>query len=353
MGWQSGGVTKVLTIVRRGALAGVCALLACTRHAHATPSTSLTDSMIARHTIAVRGGRHLALNCVGVGSPTVVFETGGEGDIANWKKVAPQISAITRTCFYNRAGFGYSDPPSQPVTATSVTDDLHDLIKNAALKTPVVIVGHSIGGFYATVYADRFPKEVAGLVLIEAAFAGQFQPPSEEDRRNDVERIRQGEARLPECAQLARSGQMAFDRRHGCIGGFAEPESTAERAYLTYMIVHPYWYEAELSQSRNFFVGEQGPSEDTLEEQRVRRSFGAKPVIALTASDPPTEDWQSALDKTYQTLAWKRGHDELAARSSRGESIIVPATGHFIQLDQPQAVIDAVLRVIREVRAGQ
>jgi pimeloyl-ACP methyl ester carboxylesterase len=318
----------------------------------ATPSPSFTDSMIARNTISVGGGRRLALNCLGVGSPTVIFETGGEGDIANWKKVGPQISAVARTCFYNRAGFGYSDPISQPVTGDSVTNDLHALIQNAGLKTPVIIVGHSIGGFYATVYAERFPHDVAGLVLIDSAFAGQFQPASEEDRRNDLSHIRQGEARLPKCAQLARDGRMAFDQRHNCIGGFSEPDSAAERAYLTYMIVHPFWYEAELSQSRNFFAGEAGPSEDTLEERQVRRSFGAMPVIALTASDPPTEDWQTTRDKAYQTRVWKLGHDELAARSSRGLSRIVPASGHFIQLDQPQAVIDAVLNVINMVRTG-
>src|SRR3990167_405175 len=79
--------------------------------------------------VEVGAGRRLNVFCIGEGSPTVVFEQGGEGNIANWKAVQPPISAVTRTCFYDRAGFGYSDPPEKAVTALNVTDDFRALLQ--------------------------------------------------------------------------------------------------------------------------------------------------------------------------------------------------------------------------------
>jgi pimeloyl-ACP methyl ester carboxylesterase len=292
------------------------------------------------------------MTCVGQGSPVVVFMQGGEGSILNWRKVEQPIAAITRACFYDRAGFGYSDPPAGPVTAFSETDDLRALLKAAHIEAPVVLVGHSIGGFYATMYADRFRHDVAGLVLVDPGFAGQTAWGTAAQHEAGLDEDRRGEARLVDCAALAKQRRLSLDNTQGCIA-FPAPSSPAEAAYLSHMATHPFWYEAELSQSRNYAFGpDGGPSLDTRQEAAVRRPFGDMPLIVLSSERTARDAWQTDDDLRAWTAAWRAGHDELAARSSRGRSVVVPNAGHFIQRDRPDAVIAAIEAVVAEVRAA-
>ena len=332
------------------------ALLSVAAHpsaACADPSTPYDPQIIERHLVAIGGSRHLNLSCVGAGSPVVVFLQGGEGSILNWRKVEKPIAAMTRACFYDRAGFGYSDPPSGPITAISETDDLHALLAKAHVPGPLILVGHSVGGFYATMYADRFPGEVAGLVLVDPGFAGQTQrPQTPQQHQVEFDYNRRGEARLEDCAALARQGRLSLTNTQGCIS-FSAPESPAEAAYLTYMVVHPYWYEAEFSQSRNFAFGpDGGVSLDTRQENAARRSFGDMPLIVMSSDRTPRDGWQDDAAHEAYVTAWRAGHDRLAARSTKGRSFVVPGAGHFIQRDRPDAVISAIEVVIGDARAA-
>jgi pimeloyl-ACP methyl ester carboxylesterase len=300
--------------------------------------------------IEVEGGRHLNMVCSGKGFPTVVFEQGGEGSLLNWGKVQPSVSKITRTCLYDRAGFGFSDPPDQPVTGWRVTDDLHALLKKAGVREPIVLVGHSIGGFYATLYTDRFASDVAGLVLVDPGFAGQFNP-SPEERKIEQANIQAGGIHLAECADLAKQGKLSLDTPHDCfaLGPSRTPD---EAAYLLHMFTRPFWYEAELSQSENYFPSTDTESVDVQEERRAKRAFGDMPIVVLTAGIPARDQNNDAAYEEFKTL-WKAGHDAIAARSTRGESIVVPLAHHFIQLDQPPVVIEAIGRVVAAIRVTE
>jgi pimeloyl-ACP methyl ester carboxylesterase len=342
---------------RAGALAaalwlGVASLLpASSPPQTAAVSPAAYDAQIIEpHPVDIGGGRRLNVSCVGEGAPVVLFLQGGEGSILNWRKVEPSIAAITRVCFYDRAGFGYSDPPAGPITALSETDDLRGLLRAARIKTPVILVGHSIGGFYATVYADRFLADVAGLVLVEPGFAGQTAWGTPEQRKASLDEDRRGEARLPEYAALARRG-LSFAEAQARTGFWPTPNSPGEASYLSHMATRPEWYEAELSQSRNYAFGPNGgPSLDTRQEQAVRRDFGDLPLIVLTAEQTGRDAWQDDAAYRAWNAAWRAGHAQLAARSTRGRSFIVPNTHHFIQRDRPDVVIAAVKEVVDDVR---
>ncbi|HWF77136.1 MAG TPA: alpha/beta hydrolase [Caulobacteraceae bacterium] len=328
----------------------VCLALA-TSCASAAP-LPYDPGLLSRHEVAVGLGRRMNIVCFGKGSPTVVFEQGGEGSMLSWQRVEKPISALTRVCFYDRAGFGYSDPPAEPVTALSVTDDLHTLLRAAHVGLPVVIVGHSIGGFYATVYADRFANDVAGLVLVDPGFAGQtsYEPPDQ--RRREMANSHQGEERLLACAARARRGELRLDEAQSCMR-YPPAHAPDEAAYLGYIVTHPFWYEAEVSASRNYFFGpEGGPSLDSQQEEAVRRAFGDMPLIVLTASSAAHNRTDTEATAAAFDAHWKAGHDALAARSKRGKSSVVPGSGHFIQLDQPLAVIAAIEEVVANVRAS-
>jgi pimeloyl-ACP methyl ester carboxylesterase len=114
------------------------------------------------------GGHRLHLWCTGQGSPTVVLETGLGATSSAWALVQPAVASSTRTCAYDRAGLGWSQPGPEPRDARHIATELHSLLQRAAVAGPYVLVGHSNGGLYARMYAGMYPSDVAGIVLVEA-----------------------------------------------------------------------------------------------------------------------------------------------------------------------------------------
>ena len=314
----------------------------------------IAQELLQPHLVRLGDGRRLNFTCVGSGSPTVVFEQGGEGMIFNWAKVQPAVSAMSRTCFYDRGGFGWSDPPRYPVTARSVTDDLHALLRQARVKGPIVLVGHSIGGFYATMYADRFPSEVAGLVLVDPGFSGQSSGAVAERANVDQANIRRGEGYLLQCAELAKTGRLTTANlaENRCFPLPPDAVGAEEQRYALHAITNAAWYEAEHSQSVNYFSADQDLSVSQRQARDAARPFGALPLIVLSRARVQNEPWRTRDENQAYLERWRAGHAALAARSSRGRLLVVPNSGHFIQKDQPQAVIEAVREVLTAARAG-
>jgi len=309
----------------------------------------MATELLQPHLVDIGGRRRLNFHCVGSGSPTIVFEQGGEGFLTNWARVQAAASALTRTCFYDRAGFGYSDPPDGPVTALSVTDDLHALLQKAGVRGAVVIVGHSVGGFYATMYADRFPRDVAGLVLLDPGFSGQqMSPTSDREQAN----IRRGEGDLVNCAALARAGKLteANLASNRCVP-LPQDSTPQEARYILRALTGPHWYEAEASQSVNYFTADDGPSVSHRQETEASHAFGDMPMIVLSDEIFPRDAWRSDAENREYQAHWLAGHQKLAARSTRGRWAIAPGSNHFIQKSNPQAVIDAIREVVQAVRA--
>ena len=114
------------------------------------------------------GGYRLHLHCVGEGSPTVIMEAGGGGNVLHWMLVQPAIAQSTRVCAYDRAGMGWSEPGPLPRTPQQIVAELHTLLSTASIPGPYILVGHSIGGKYARLYASQYPHDVVGLVLVDA-----------------------------------------------------------------------------------------------------------------------------------------------------------------------------------------
>lgn len=109
------------------------------------------------------------LHCTGEGSPTIILEAGGISFSLEWYWVQQQLSTVHRVCAYDRAGSGWSEPSSQPRTATQIAQELNTLLNTARILPPYVLVGHSYGGVLSRVYAHQFPNQVVGVVLVDSA----------------------------------------------------------------------------------------------------------------------------------------------------------------------------------------
>jgi pimeloyl-ACP methyl ester carboxylesterase len=117
----------------------------------------------------------LHLDCRGTGSPTLVLFNGLGEVSTSWTRIVDQASPTTRVCAYDRAGQGWSEDTKSPQDGVAASADLHGLLAAAGEHGPFVLVGHSIGGTYAMTYAERFPEQVAGMVLLDSSSPRQFE----------------------------------------------------------------------------------------------------------------------------------------------------------------------------------
>ena len=113
------------------------------------------------------GGRGLYLRCRGSGSPTVIMEGGDEDTSQSYSFAGPAITAVTRTCVYDRANLGRSDPADGPRGLSELVGDLEALLDSAEVEGPYVLVGTSGGGYITAGFAFAHPDEVAGMVFVE------------------------------------------------------------------------------------------------------------------------------------------------------------------------------------------
>jgi len=113
------------------------------------------------------GGYQLHIHCIGNGSPTIILDALGNGSSASWGLVQPEIAQSTRVCAYDRASAGWSERGPTPRDMNQHVRELHTLLAGARVGGPYVLVGHSYGGRIAGVYAKTYPRDVAGMVLID------------------------------------------------------------------------------------------------------------------------------------------------------------------------------------------
>ncbi len=106
----------------------------------------------------------------------MILETGGNSPGYAWLLLQSKMAVFTRACWYDRAGVGWSDPPSSPRTSATVASDLHEALHHAGVLPPYVMAGGSVGGEYVHIYTARYPSDVAGLVLIDSAVPDMHEP---------------------------------------------------------------------------------------------------------------------------------------------------------------------------------
>jgi pimeloyl-ACP methyl ester carboxylesterase len=292
------------------------------------------------------GGRHINMYCVGNGSPTVVLMAGLFSWSLVWYKVQPVIAQKSRVCTFDRAAYGFSDPPPQPQIISEVVEDLHQALHAGSIPGPYVLVGHSLGGIEARVYAQRWPEDVGGMVLVDTSPAAEGLIDEMQPDFDQVAGAQGAVAFLLHCASLARQGvfQQSPPELTDCSTELPKDTPAAFRK------VWPQFFTASYFEAKASLLFESYNHQyDSADHHRL----GAMPLVVLSVEHP----WDNGapanarLSRSYGPV-WNAMHADLARLSSRGVHRIVKKSGHGIQLDQPQAVIDAVDEVLSQVRAG-
>lgn len=242
--------------------------------------------------IEIAPGHALYLDCRGTGSPTLILEAGLGSDSATWSPIHDDLAAITRTCAYDRTGRGRSDGGSAG-DLEGVSRELASLLAAAGESPPYIVVGHSLGAVIGRVHASLHPDDVPGLVLVDG-----FDPDIFDERVVPL----LGPLRDQYLGQTTGLWQV--------IGSVEHIDVAASRAQLAAADVAGRWIEAIVA-------------------PRVDGRL-----------DAATN--QEILDATAA------GYEGL----SPGRVTFTPAwgAGHMIQFDRPEVVVEAVRRIVAEIR---
>lgn len=297
--------------------------------------------------VDIGGGQRLNLYCLGSGSPAVIFDAGMGDSTISWALVQREVSKRTMACAFDRAGLGFSDAARRPSTPRNQSEDLHALLRAARISPPYVLVGHSMAGMNVRVYADKYPDQVAGMVLVEGSHEDQSVlgwaiGGAGQQQRYDAY-LQDTHACIAEAKRGLVEGTPTFKK---CVGDTNDPRfSAAINAAQSKYAATVKWQAAVASERENVFY------ESAKETRATRKSFGDLPLIVLTHSPYPKGKDETQEERNQRTLLWEGLHTKVAAMSTRGINIIVPNSSHYIQYDHPQIVVDAVFQAMNIARS--
>ena len=262
------------------------------------------------------GARRLHILCKGSAVPTVIIEQGAGEPARLWWPVQERVAEFARVCTYDRAGYGWSDAAPAGRTVSERVDELHTLLVNGNVPGPYVFVAHSYGGLMVREFAQKYPGEVAGLVLVDTPEEGTIF------RRDVLEfhaRMR-GIQRVVEFA--AGVGVLRLLNHWVALDGVGFP------------FVRPGEYAAARDDIASI---KRVPM--AMREPAANGQLGDLPVVVITHGQPFPGPF-AVLEN-----GWSEGQQRLAGLSSNGLLIVAHKSNHMIQHDEPELVVDAICRV--------
>lgn len=273
----------------------------------ATPSPSATPRPSGKIDV---GGYQLAYKCYGQGEPTVIIDAGmGDPPTASysWIFVTVEIQNLTRICIYDRAGIGNSDKAPTPRTSQDAAKDLHTLLHQIPLPGPYILVGHSWGGFTVRVFTQLYPQEVAGIILVDSTHPDQFE-------------------------QMASAFPTVAPNESSVIAT-ARPE-----------IINP---QLSSSNYEGFDILA------SAEQVRQAGSLGNIPLIVISRTPNP-DQWislgGSRADQQRYAQIWQSLQEDLATLSSNSAHMTAKMSGHNIQHDEPEIIVNAITQMMQEIQ---
>jgi pimeloyl-ACP methyl ester carboxylesterase len=269
------------------------------------------------------GGYRLHINCIGAGTPTVVIDAGLGDWSASWSSwVQPDVASTTRVCTYDRAGMGWSEAGPLPRTAAQFAQELHTLLQRAGIPGPYVLVGHSMGGLPVRVFAHAYATDVAGVVLIDSMNPRQARPSATGTPP-------------PAATQSSGFSILTLPARIGLVRLFAGPLGLTSD--MSPEVQHAYTAFSVTPRSVQTTLDEGTGMPESFIQAGAVKTFGDLPLIVLSRGLDPDQDWQAMQTEQLQL-------------SSQSQQLFADKSGHNIQLDQPEAAVAAIVKMVAQLR---
>lgn len=277
------------------------------------------------------GGHRLHLRITGEPSdlPTVVLEAGVMSAGFQWAWVQHDLSAVTQVVSYDRAGLGWSEPRNGPFDPQAAAAELHLALERAGVPGPYVLVGHSMGGLLVQVFAAAYPEQVAGLVLVDPAHPDALMRLPAKVAAQQLA-FRDTLRSLPVLSTIG--GTRMLNMAAGLSADLPEAERNAAQALFATT-----QYAAAIAAEVDGW-----PILDAA--VRDIAGFGDLPLVVLSADRfPPGETTPAGFFEATHAM-----HTELAARSTAGRHVVIPASDHYSLVIHPEGSA-ATSAAVREV----
>ncbi len=291
------------------------------------------------------GGRSLNIYCSGSGSPSVILDSGGSAPGYSNMPLQKLFSNETRTCWFDRAGLGWSDPSPVAQTSATIAADLHELLRVAKIAPPYILVGQSFSGFDVRVFTKAYPSEVAGVVLLDSVQEDQQQY----EPRSTLAPV----SRLPAVVRAVLCRAVPLAANVGLIRlltSFSGPDRRIPSGFTPSEAAVLHGLESQ----PKAIVASSGCRawEKSADQARAAGTLGNVPLLVLTAGRPLTTG-NPAEDRELQEFHEIWVHQlqpKLAALSTRGKQVIVDNSSHAFAGDMPSVALEAVRQLLSESR---
>jgi pimeloyl-ACP methyl ester carboxylesterase len=286
---------------------------------------------------------------LGSGSPPIILEAGIAASSLNWSILQPKLAALASAFSYDRAGFGWSTSTGRECRLSQMADELHQWIDTLRVPRPYILMGHSYAAYILRVYAQRFQRELAGIILIDPLTPEEWIKPRRFQRwqlRRGVWFSRAGAAlgsigvnRF--CLWLLQRGNSAVPSRVLSLFGARASEIghriLGELAKLppeTVRLIRERWSHAE------FFL-------------TMARYIRTLPTAATEASQSqiPAHIPVTVISGAHQPPVRMAEHQAIAANSLHGRHLVAANSAHWIHLDQPELIVEAFCEMAEKLKA--
>jgi pimeloyl-ACP methyl ester carboxylesterase len=285
------------------------------------------------------GGHRLHVNAHGEGDVVVVFEADEGCWSTHWGRLPEDMGTVTASLAYDRGGLGWSEAGPPPRDAETLARELHQLIARLAPGQPAILVGHGTGAHILRAYAHRYPFETAGLVLVDPFHDGI----GDRLRREQIPPTTASPFLLSLTSLLASFGILRLiQSRSSSNASLNLPER--QRATLDALELNP--------RVRSGATEELVAESQTLEYLRRIQESGEFPMRILASTETLSADMVPPdFPRAAYNRIWAEQSEAFLDLSIHAQRVLVEGSGHQLQLDRPEVVMQAILDVIDEVRA--
>lgn len=280
------------------------------------------------------GTYNMHLHCIGGGNPTVILDADIGAWSIHWATVQSEIAKFTRVCSYDRAGYGWSDRNPAPRTVQRMATELYLLLQAANIRGPYVMVGHGMAGMTVRAFAQSFPNDVRGVVLVDSLSETLLSPyPATLTQQITFYRLAEffapwGTVRLVDQVAgydnwLLQGAQLSPEFKPIFRAGYYKPA---------------YWETA--------WAELQGLKSAPTELANIG-GLGAKPLVVMVATDRPPNVFPVAY---FPSPNANYDAQQFLRLLSTNNELVEAQTGHYIHLQNPTLFIIAVQNVVNKVR---
>lgn len=259
-------------------------------------------------------GLRMHLDCRGAGDTTVLFEAGLGGNALEWESVRRLLGDSVRHCSYDRGGYGWSDPVGLPRTAQQLAREARLLLHKARIDGPVILVGHSFGGFIVRLLARKPGVDAIGLVLVDASHERQLEQLETDGHRR----------------VMPRGG-------HFVMGGLGIPDNLPED-------VQP--IVEGLARMRKTYAAVHGEMREFRRSVRQISALSEPMNLPVTVLYRGRRVFENRGEDGQRDDVWEALQQDLATISTRGQARRADGSGHHIHLDEPHLVVEAIEEIL-------